>query len=928
VDKGPPGSAEEDRWGHRHGAPKQEGRRAFDGNTVMSSAPPTAVVPATSPRAPVARPFAMTAEAVAAALDVDPARGLTRQGAEARRRRVGDNELMEVRARSALSIFVHQFKSFLVGLLAVAVVVSAAFGQAVEAGAILAVIILNGGLGFAIELRAVRSVEALRKLGSAHAIVRRDGTGVRVSASELVPGDVVMLEAGDIVSADLRLLDAAKLQVDESTFTGESEPVEKAVEAVDAQARLTDRHCLLFKGTAVTRGTANALVVATGMATELGRISQLVTEAEDEATPLEQRLNKLGQGFVWITLALCGVVLVSGLVAGTALLELLQTLIALAVATVPEGLPVVATIALARGVQRMAKHQALVRRLSAVETLGATSVLCTDKTGTLTENRMTLVELRTAPDEAFTLEGDRYQGDGDREALTAALRALVFCNNASLGGDSELDDGGVGDPMEVALLVAGRREGIEQRPLVDAAPELKEIAFDSETRRMATFHADKEEGGEGVYIAVKGAPETVLPACTEAGEALPAWQEAADAMAARGLRVLAVASKRGPDLDTGVDDGLTPLGLVGLMDPPRSDVVDVLTGCRAAGVRVVMVTGDHPGTAALIAQETGLMQEGDSAALGETLVDGVDGEQARAPTVYARVNPAEKLRLIRAHQQSGAIVAMTGDGVNDAPALKHADIGVAMGERGTEVARQAADLVLQDDRLATVLVAIREGRVIFDNLRNFVIYLLSTNVAEVLVVGLAAAVGGALPLLPLQILFLNLVTDVFPALALGVGEGRDDAMQRPPRPSGEAILGRPQWQATILHGAVLTATALGAFLHASYVLELDVAGARSVVFMTLGFAETLHVFNLRSPHEGFLSNDVTRNRWVWGAVALSLGLVLFAAFFPPLAHILGVSRLPLEAWATVLAMAFAPVLAGQTLLGLGLIDHAASKTAP
>ncbi len=876
-------------------------------------------------QAPLDQPHALAADAVASGLKVDPGQGLSGNEALARRARVGPNELATVKARSALSILIHQFKSFMVGLLAVAVVVSAAFGQEVEAAAILAVIVINGALGFTIELRAVRSVEALRRLGSAHAIVRRDAAAQRVPAAELVPGDIVILEAGDIITADLRLLEAAKLQVDESTFTGESLPVEKTVEAVAADARLTERRCLLFKGTAITRGTALAVVVATGMATELGRISKLVTEAEDEATPLEQRLNKLGQGFVWITIGLCAVVLVSGLVAGTPLLELLQTLIALAVATVPEGLPIVATIALARGVQRMAKHQALVRRLSAVETLGATSVLCTDKTGTLTENRMTVVELQTAPDATFALEGDAYRGEGDRDRLRAALRALVLCNNASLGGDGELDDGGVGDPMEVALLLAGRREGLDRVALLAQAPELKEVAFDSETRRMATIHPD----GEQVYVAVKGAPETVLPACTAIDEAArAAWREAADAMAARGLRVLAVASRQGADLDVDPFHGLDPLALVGLMDPPRSDVVDVLVGCRSAGVRVVMVTGDHPGTASLIARETGLMAEGDTVALGESLVEDVDPAKARVPAVYARVNPAEKLRLIRAHQASGAIVAMTGDGVNDAPALKHADIGVAMGERGTEVARQAADLVLQDDRLATVLVAIREGRVIFDNLRNFVIYLLSCNVAEVLVVGLAAAVGGALPLLPLQILFLNLVTDVFPALALGVGGGRADVMARPPRPSDEAILGRPQWRATVMHGAVLTATVLSAFLYALHGLELDVAGARSVAFLSLGLGETLHVFNMRSPHAGFFVNDITRNRWVWGAIVLSTGLVLLAALFPPLADVLGVTQLSSSAWATIAAVTFAPLALGQMLLALGLIDHAASKRAP
>jgi Ca2+-transporting ATPase len=867
--------------------------------------------------------WALEGAFVARALDVDPDAGLSSEEVRARSARFGPNQLQQVRPRSALLIFVEQFKSFLVALLAVAVVGSLFFAHWVEAGAIFAVIVLNGLLGFVIELRAARSVEALRRLGSARATVRRDGEQHAVPAADLVPGDIVLIEAGDVVTADLRLLESSKLEADESTFTGESVPVEKSAAPVDAGARLEERASMLFKGTAATRGSAACVVVGTGMDTELGGISRLVTDAEDESTPLEQRLNKLGQGFVWVTLALCAVVLVSGLLAGTDVILLLQTLVALAVATVPEGLPVIATVALARGVHRMAKREALVSRLSAVETLGATNVLCTNKTGTLTENRMTVREVRLGhSDDVWLLDSKTdppgFGGGRDPQTLATALAVGALCNNASFEGDDV-----VGDPMEAALLVAATRANVDLAQLRRVEPEVDEVAFDPDTKMMATVHAARG----AFHYAVKGAPEAIVGACPDLdGDGRRAWLTRADSMAARGLRVLALAEKREPVEDAEPYGGLSLLGLVGMMDPARATGRGVVDGCRSAGIRVVMVTGDHPKTALVIAREVGLATPADTATLGSSLGENVDDDALRH-TVFARVSPAEKLALVRAHQRAGAIVAMTGDGVNDAPALKQADIGVAMGGRGTEVARQAGDLVLKDDRLETLLVAVREGRVIFDNLRNFVVYLLSCNVAEVLIIGLAAAFGAPLPLLPLQILFLNLVTDVFPALALGAGEGRRDVMARPPRDKREQILGRPQWVAIGVHGAVLTATVLGAFAYALVELELDTASAQTIAFLALGFAQLTHVVNMRAGRANALVNDVTRNRWVWGAVALSVALLVGVALFSPAARVVGVTPLAASEWGLVAALAAVPVLVGQLLLSLRWVDHTRGRPA-
>lgn len=881
--------------------------------------------------------YASAVDEVLSELAVDLERGLSETDVRARLARYGPNRLRRILRRSAWEILRDQFRSVLVALLAVAAALSFGFGSWVEGLAILAVLAINGAIGFATELRAVRSMEALRALGSVRATVRRDGRVRDIEATALVPGDVVVLEGGDVVTADLRVVRASKLQADESTLTGESVAVGKGTEPVAIDAPLVERRNMLFKGTAVTRGAAEGVVVATGMQTELGRISQLVESARDEVTPLEQRLDRLGQRLVWVTLLIAGFVAATGIAAGRDWLLIFETAIALAVATVPEGLPIIATLALARGMHRMARRHALVNRLSAVETLGATSIIFTDKTGTLTENRMTVTELALASGAIrVSGEGLSVTGDFEREGrrvepredplLLRALEIGVLCNDASFGPDQSP----VGDPLEVALLVAGLKAGLARASLLERSPERREEAFDPAVKMMATVHDDP---AGGLRVAVKGAPETVLAACrsvlTAEGErtlddpARGEWERRNREMARRGLRVLGLATRHTGDLHTNVYEDLVFVGLVGLLDPPRSDVRAAIEDCRRAGIRVVMVTGDQVDTARTIAHAVGLVDDEDApVVLGRDLATACEGDkQADArldARIFARVSPEQKLQLIAHHQRRGAIVAMTGDGVNDAPALEKADIGVAMGRRGTEVARQAAEIVLRDDAFSTIVAAVQQGRVIFANIRTFVVYLLSCNISEILVVGLASMAHAPLPLLPLQILYLNLVTDVFPALALGVSEGEADAMEHPPRPPGERVLEARHWRAIAVHGAWITMAVLGALGIALGPLGLDERQAVTVSFLTLAWAQIAHVFNMRGAGSGVFSNRITRNPYVWGAIILCVALLWVATYLPGLAALLDIVPPDARGWAVIVGMGLVPLVAGQVFASLGL----------
>jgi Ca2+-transporting ATPase len=869
--------------------------------------------------------YALPAEAVLRQQEVSCAYGLTEQEAALRLKRQGPNTLQAHAERTSVSILADQLKSPVVWLLSAAAAVAALFGQWTEATAILLVLAINTLIGFLTELRAVRSMEALRKLGSRSSRVRREGKLETIAAEEIVPGDIVVLESGDVVTADIRLVQAKNLFCDESTLTGESTPVEKGIAPVAPNAIIAERTSMLHKGTAITRGTGAGVVVATGMATELGLTTRLVIEAEPDVSPLERKLAQLTGQLIKATLLVTALIAMAGMAAGRDLVLMIKAGIALAVAAIPEGLPIVATMALARGMWRMARRNVVVERLAAVETLGATTLICADKTGTLTENRMTA--------ERFWLPSAHYRIDhqtgqildtwGNKAAIDASLQrvleAAVLCGTATL----KTNEGrGAGDPMELALLRLGQIAGLDREELLAAWPERHEIAFDTETKMMATAH---ERDGR-LFVAVKGAPEAVLATATAVGEEAEAlgeeeraeWLRRAVALAEDGLRVLALAQKTIP-LEAVPNYGdLTFLGLIGFLDPPRVEVKQAIADCRQAGIRVVMVTGDHAVTARKIAESLGIAEPGAVVIEGRELQALVAlGEQERqrvlAAQVFARVTPAQKLDLVRLYQSAGEVVAMTGDGVNDAPALQKADIGVAMGLRGTEVAREAADIVLRDDAFGSIVAAIREGRVIFGNLRRFLTYLLSCNISEVMVVALAVVAGLPLPLLPLQILFLNLVTDVFPAFALAAGEGEADVLRRPPRDPREPLLGRPQWLFIAGYGALLTASTLAALVIGSHVLGLEGDPLVSVSFLTLAFAQLWHVFNMRGAGSPVFRNAVTLNPYVWLAVALCVAILLLAVYIPLVADALQVVAPDWSSWVLVMAASLAPLLVGMTI---------------
>jgi Ca2+-transporting ATPase len=882
-------------------------------------------------------PWTQSPQDILKKLEVNASQGLDPVAVRSRRKQYGRNRLQEVKSKSAWLILADQCKSLIVLLLAVAAALSFLFGEWVEGIAIVAVILLNAAMGFVTELKAVRSMEALQKLSSVSARVLRAGETQEILAEELVPGDIVLLEGGDIITADLRVIEASKLQADESALTGESVPVSKSVVTLEGEVPLAERTNMLFKGTALTRGSGKGVVVATGMHTELGRISSLVAEAKAEITPLKKRLDQLGHRLIWVTLGIAVLVALMGIIRGKEILLMIETAIALAVAAIPEGLPIVATMALARGMMRMARRNALINRLAAVETLGATKVICTDKTGTLTENRMTVTQIVLASGtikisgEGLTLEGkfthnDQPVAPATDMVLREALAVGLLCNNASLPHQTaDKESTPIGDPLEVALLVAGAKAALSKDSLLAHFPEAREEAFDADVKMMATFHKTN-----GYYrVAVKGAPEAVLEVCSHvrtvdgeaelSAEKRKCWHRRNEQMAEEGLRVLAFATKTVESVDAKPYEHLTFLGLAGLLDPPRHDVRQAIAACQKAGIRVIMVTGDQPATARNVGAAVGLITgQGVEVLQGKDLkhletMSATERQRVLDTVIFARVNPKQKLDLIALYQQQGAIVAMTGDGVNDAPALKKADIGVAMGQRGTQVAREAADMVLKDDAFATIAVAVEQGRIIFQNIRKFVFYLLSCNMSEILTVSLASGVNAPLPILPLQILFLNLVTDVFPALALGMGKGDPDIMQHSPRDPAEPIMTRQHWLRAGGYGVLIALSVLGAFGLAFW-WKMEEKQAVTISFLTLAFAQLWHVFNMRDPGSTFLWNDIIRNPFVWGALVLCSGLLLVAVYLPGLAAVLHVVNPGVWGWLIVITMSLLPWIIGQLLI--------------
>ncbi len=851
--------------------------------------------------------------------------GLTSAEADRRLAHTGPNELREERRVAATELLLRQFRSPLIYILILAGAVTTALGEYVDAGVIGAVLLLNALIGFVEEHRAERSMAALRRLAAARAVVMRDRRAHTIDARRLVPGDVVLLEAGSKVPADCRILHAVALEADEALLTGESATVAKGIESLPPDAPLAERANMLFMGTVVVRGRARAAVVATGARTELGRIADELEEIGDVDTPLQGRIARLARQIGVAVLAIGAVSAAVGVATGEDLDELFFALVALAVSAIPEGLPVVLTIALALSVRRMAARGAVVRRLPAVETLGSCTVIGADKTGTLTQNRMT-VERIFAGDQLYEVTGTGYRAEGrilrDGEQVAAGapavgltLRAGALCNDASIAqADGEFEVSG--DPTEVALLVAAAKGGVFKGDLEDELPRWAEIPFDSERRYAATFH--RAAGRELVFV--KGAPERVLEMCTTA-EGAPALDRErvlaqAHAMAAGGLRVLAMATcelpaRPDPEALHAHLQGLTLLGVQGMMDPPREEARLAVQGCQEAGIRVVMITGDHATTALTIARELGITGPTARALTGADLDALGDDALAASLTevdVFARVSPEHKLRITRAFQSLGHVVAVTGDGVNDAPALKAADIGAAMGLSGTDVAKEAADMVITDDNFATIFAAVEEGRVAFDNVRKTTFFLISSGVAEVLTVVASLLLGFPLPLLPAQLLWLNLVTNGIEDVALAFERAERDVRSRPPRRLGEGVISPLLWERTALVGAVMAAGTLLLFL-----LHRDAGAtieeARSIALTTLVMFQVFHVGNCRSEHSSAFSRSPFANRFLLLGTATALAVHVAALYLPATQSALRIEPLDLSTWVEIVAVALTVVIA-------------------
>jgi Ca2+-transporting ATPase len=880
----------------------------------------------------------LDSSAVLRELRVDPAAGLSDAEATRRLAEHGRNELVESGIKSPWLILWEQLTTLMVVILIIAAILSALLADFKDAIAIGAIVVLNAILGFSQEYRAEKAMAALKKMAVPSVRVRRDSEVREIPAFHLVPGDVVLLEAGNFVAADCRLLESADLQTHESALTGESEPIRKITDAISqAEVALGDRHNMVYLGTFVAAGRGQGVVTETGMRTELGRIATLIQTVGREPTPLQRRLNQLGKGLAAVALFLVAVIFVLGLLRGEDLKLLFLTAVSIAVAAVPEGLPAVVTISLTLGAQRMLQRQVLIRKLSAVETLGSVTVVCSDKTGTLTQNRMTAVALQLA-DDRLDLGADIQVGEkrvltGKQSGFGLLLAGGALCNDAFIqtGRDEANPSLPVGDPTETALAIAAARFGLLKHDLERLLPRVAEIPFSSERKRMTTVHSipsdpipfdigAASDGTASPYLVfTKGAVDRLLDISTTVwvhGSAEPLDQARRDLLAAsherlakNGMRVLGVAFRRlksVPDVSgQSIEQDLTFVGMIGIIDPPRPEAAAAVAKCKTAGIRAVMITGDHPLTAQYIAGQLGITGEGPvltgndldrlSVAELELLTESVP--------VHARVSPAHKLKIIEGFQRRGHIVAMTGDGVNDAPALKKADIGVAMGISGTDVAKEAADMVLLDDNFATIVAAVEEGRVIYDNVRKFIKYILATNSGEIWLMLAAPFFGMPLPLLPLQILWMNLVTDGLPALALGVEPAESDTMLRPPYRPNENIFSRGLGRHVIWVSILMALLSLGP---GYWYWRAGDPHWQTMLFTTLTLSQMAHVMAIRSERQSLFNIGLMSNKPLLAAVSLTLVLQLALVYVPFLQVFFKTTPLPLPH--LVLTMALSAVI--------------------
>jgi Ca2+-transporting ATPase len=886
--------------------------------------------------------------AVAAALGTSPEAGLTQAEAERRLAAHGPNELRESPRPGFLHMLLAQFNNFIVLLLIGAAVLSILLTDYVEGAAILAIVVLNAILGVVQERRAEEALAALRRLAAPEAQVVRDGHRQNVAARLLVPGDVILLEAGNYVPADLRLVETFNLRIEEAALTGESHAAEK-----DARAVLTedipigDQRNTAFMGTLVSYGRGRGVVISTGMLTQIGLIASMIQSFAEEPTPLQRKLNQLGKVLGTAALVVCGAVFLVGWLRGYPPLEMFLIAVSLAVAAVPEGLAAVVTITLALGMREMIKRHALVRRLSSVETLGSTTVICSDKTGTLTENQMTVTRLWV---DGMTLEvgarsggQETFRHDGQAVDLSGVPAARTALWIAVLANDAASEPGRVvGDPTETALIHAAAKAGAEHDSLNQAYPRIDEIPFDSNRKRMTTVHRVEQPRAEDlspftdaaqrgwIVTATKGAPDIVLDLCTHvqalSDRAEPLTDErrsqilqANDALTGQALRVLGVAFRIDREaLEDGpaekVETGLTFVGLIGMIDPPRAAVPEALRRAQRAGIRTLMITGDYPSTARAIAEAIGLLRPGHTVRSGaelDALDDAALADEVRRTDVYARVSPEHKVRIVSALKAANEIVAMTGDGVNDAPALKRSDIGIAMGITGTDVAKETADMVLTDDNYASIVAAIEQGRVIYANIRKFVFFLLSCNMAEIAVIFIAILAGLPSPLTPLQLLWVNLITDGPPALALGVEKGDPDTMEQPPRPPAEPVINRSMRLGVGVQTVAIAGVTLLVFAFGLQAQPDNIRYAQTLAFVTLAAAELPLAFTARSERYSVLRIGILGNRTMVYAVASSLALLLAAIYVPFLQSAFGTVPLAASDWAEIIPLVFIPAVAAE-----------------
>lgn len=863
-----------------------------------------------------------TKDSVIKELQSHPSQGLSSLQVSSKLTQYGENRLTEKKKKTNVQRFLDQFKDVMILILLAAAAVSFIIAciegnpkEFFEPVLILFIVILNAIMGVMQESKAEKALDALKSMSAPHARVIRDGKEQIIDASQLVPGDIIHLEAGDFVPADARLLSSISLKSEEAALTGESVPSEKDADGiVEVESPLGDRTNMVFSGCSITYGTASAIVTATGMNTEMGKIANLLDNENETQTPLQQKLSKLGKYLGFLALAACGVIFAVGILNGIPTMEIFMTAVSLAVSAIPEGLPAIVTIVLSIGVQRMAKKNAIIRRLPAVETLGSASVICSDKTGTLTQNRMTLVK-------AYLDGASRTEDitDTNSEEVRKLLLYGTLCSDGSVVFENG-EEKHLGDPTETSIVYAAYRNGMEKDAVNKLYPRLGGIPFDSDRKLMTTIHKI-----DGKYIAiVKGAFDMMASRCIKGD--LKTAANITEEMSRNALRVLSIGYKELENVPANptseeLECNLTFLGLVGMIDPPREEVKDAVTTCKAAGIKPVMITGDHIVTATAIAKALGIWTEGDLAITGAELDNLNDSQldaQVRKISVYARVSPENKIRIVKAWQRAGQVVAMTGDGVNDAPALKAADIGCAMGITGTDVAKGAADMTLTDDNFTTIVSAVREGRSIYANIKKTVGFLLGTNIGEVVSVFTAMLLWHKSPFLSIQLLWLNLVTDSLPAIALGMEPIEDDIMDEQPKPKDEGLFAHGFGIQIVLQGILFGAISLIAFRMGETATG-QLAGGQTLAFMVLALSQIVHSFNMRSGHS-LLKTGIFTNTKLNGAAAISIFLVL-AVLFTPLSVPFGLMTLPLNLYLKGLVLIFVPVVLMELAKALRLAKH-------